>query len=51
MHEDKMPKQLGCFPRKKIHQYAPCFKIKPHPKNVWQSPKNPFAHPKCVNHL
>jgi hypothetical protein len=47
----KCPKKLGSFPKKEDHQYAPCPKIKPHPKNVWQSPKNPLAHPKCEGHL
>jgi hypothetical protein len=25
--------------------------VKLHPKNVWQSPENPLAHPKCISHL
>jgi hypothetical protein len=50
-HEDKMPKTIQAFPREGDHQYVPCPKIKPHPKNVWQSFKNPLAHPKCVDHL
>jgi hypothetical protein len=37
--------------RERDHQYVPRPKIKPYPKNVWQSPENPLAHPKCVNHL
>jgi hypothetical protein len=47
----KCPKQLEHLAREKIHQYAPRFKIKPHSKDAWQSPKNPLAHPKCVNHM
>jgi hypothetical protein len=47
----KCPKQFGHLLRKRDHRYAPRFKIKPHQKNVWQSPKNPLAHPKCVSHL
>jgi hypothetical protein len=45
------PKQLGGFLGEENHQYAPCLKIKLHPKNVWQSLENPLAHPKCVSHL
>jgi hypothetical protein len=26
-------------------------KIKPRPKNVWQSPKNPLTHPICISHM
>jgi hypothetical protein len=47
----KCPKQLGHFPREKDHEYVPHPEIKPHPKNAWQSLKNPLAHPKCVSHL
>jgi hypothetical protein len=47
----KCPKELGRFPRKKDHQYAPRPKIKLHPKNAWQSFENPLAHPKCINHM
>jgi hypothetical protein len=44
----KCPKQPGHFPGKEDHRYTPCLEIKPHLKNVWQSPKNPLAHPKCI---
>jgi hypothetical protein len=47
----KCPKQLGHLPRKENHWYAPCPKIKPHLKNMWQSFENPLAHPKCIRHL
>ncbi len=47
----KCPKQPGHLLGKKNHRYAPCFEIKLHSKNVWQSPKNPLAHLKCVSHL
>ncbi len=47
----KCQKQLGRILGKEDHQYAPCLEIKRHPKNVWQSPKKPFAHPKCISHL
>jgi hypothetical protein len=30
----KCPKQLGHLPKEENHQYASCFEIKPHPKNV-----------------
>jgi hypothetical protein len=30
----KCPKQPRHFLREDDHQYAPCLKIKPHPKNV-----------------
>jgi hypothetical protein len=39
------------LPKEEDHRYAPCPKIKPHPKNVWWSFENPLAHPKCINHL
>jgi hypothetical protein len=42
----KCPKQRGYLLGEEDHQYAPRFKIKPHPKNVWQSLENPLAHPK-----
>jgi hypothetical protein len=42
----KCPKQHGNLLKKEHHQYAPCPEIKHYPKNVWQSPKNPLAHPK-----
>jgi hypothetical protein len=41
----KCPKQHGRFPGKEDHWYAPRPKIKPHLKNVWQSPKNPLRRP------
>jgi hypothetical protein len=47
----KCPKQPKHLPREENHKYAPHFNIKHHPKNAWQSPENPLAHPKCVNHL
>jgi hypothetical protein len=47
----KCPKQLGCFLGKGYHRYAPCPKIKPHSRNVWQILENPLAHPKCIDHL
>jgi len=37
--------------RKEDHQYAPHLKIKPHPKNAWQSFDNPLTHSKCVSHM
>jgi len=40
----KYPKQPERFLGKEDHQYAPCPKIKPHPKNAWQSLENPLAH-------
>jgi hypothetical protein len=39
----KSPKQLECLPKEEDHQCAPCFKIKLHPKNAWQSSENPLA--------
>jgi hypothetical protein len=33
----KCPKQLGHLPIEEDHRYVPLFKIKPHPKNAWQS--------------
>jgi hypothetical protein len=36
----KYSKQLGHFPGKEDHRYAPHLEIKPHPKNVWQSLEN-----------
>ncbi len=47
----KCPKQPGHLPKEENHWYAPCPEIKPHLKNVWQSPKNPLAHLKCVSHM
>jgi hypothetical protein len=47
----KCLKKMKCIPRKEDHWYVPCFEIKPHPKYVLQSPKNPLAHPKCKGHL
>jgi hypothetical protein len=47
----KCSKQPGCFPREEDHQYAPRFKIQPHPKDVWQNLENPLAHLKCAKHL
>ncbi len=45
-YEDKTPKTTCASPKKvQNHWYVPCFDIKPHPKNAWQSPKNPLAHP------
>jgi hypothetical protein len=41
----KCPKQLRCLPKKEYHQYVPHSKIKPHPKNPWQSLENPLTHP------
>jgi hypothetical protein len=37
---------MGIFHERKIIN-MPCFQIKPHPKNAWQSPKNPLAHHKA----
>jgi hypothetical protein len=42
----KRPKQCGHLLRKEDHQYAPRPKIKPRPKNAWQSPENPLAQKK-----
>jgi hypothetical protein len=47
----KCPKQLGHLLKEEDFLYAPHFEIKPHPKNVWQNPKNQLAHTKCVSHL
>jgi hypothetical protein len=32
------------YPKEEDHWYAPHPKIKPHPKNVWQSLKNPLKY-------
>jgi hypothetical protein len=42
----KCPKQCGHFLKKEDRQYVPHPEIKPHPKNVWQSPENPLAYTK-----
>jgi hypothetical protein len=42
----KCLKQHGHLLGEEDHQYATDIKIKPHPKNAWQSPKNPVAHTK-----
>ncbi len=42
-----MPKTMWASPRRgRSSSYAPHLDIKPHPKNVWQSPENPLAHTK-----
>ncbi len=46
----KCPKQLGHLVGEEDHQYGSHYEIKPHPKNVWQSPENPLTHPKCELH-
>jgi hypothetical protein len=47
----KCPIKPRHIPKEENHQYAPRYDIMPHPKNAWQNPKNPLAHPKCVNNL
>jgi hypothetical protein len=42
----KCPKQCEHLLGEEDHPYAPCPKIMPHPKNAWQSFKNPLAYAK-----